>query len=244
MFRVRKVMPTLAYPADLATLLAQRYTAQGASRVDAFYFDPSTDFNDCTPDPAAPTTSGIVVVNAGCLGAQANDTSMAGTYSRFLDKMSAYSPNLLLLQIGVNDLNPASPEASISSGLQGVQRLIGYARGRGMPVLVGTLLPMIPGDVNAAAANLVVPFNNQLVPVAIGAGATVVNLYTDIAADVPDWISPYDGLHPTAAGYQEIASVWFKAIESAFELPPTPTPMPTAASGAVSRGPVPVGSKR
>jgi lysophospholipase L1-like esterase len=38
--------------------------------------------------------------------------------------------------------------------------------------------------------------------------------------DVTDWISPFDGLHPTAAGYQEIASVWFAAIRQSFEVAP------------------------
>jgi hypothetical protein len=38
-------------------------------------------------------------------------------------------------------------------------------------------------------------------------------------SDPTDWISPYDGLHPTEAGYQEIARVWFNSIQNAFELP-------------------------
>jgi lysophospholipase L1-like esterase len=243
-FRVRRVMPNESYPADLTSLLAQRYAAQGASRVDAFTFVLSSDSNDCTTDPPTPTTSGIVVVNAGCLGAQAHDTSPGGTLSRFVDKMGAYSPNLLLLQLGVNDLDVSSPAASISQGLQGVQSLIGYARSKGVPVLVGTLLPMVPGDVNAGAVNLIVPFNNQLWGVATSAGATVVDLYTDIAGDVTDWISPYDGLHPTAAGYQEMARVWFNAVKSAFELPQSSTPSPTAASDQMSRAPARGGSKR
>jgi hypothetical protein len=36
---------------------------------------------------------------------------------------------------------------------------------------------------------------------------------------VTDWISPYDGLHPTEAGYQEMAQVWLTSIQNAFELP-------------------------
>jgi hypothetical protein len=37
--------------------------------------------------------------------------------------------------------------------------------------------------------------------------------------DVADWISPFDGLHPTEAGSQEIARVWACVIQSTFELP-------------------------
>lgn len=245
-FRLRYVEPDESYPADLTSLLAERYTAQGAYRVDAFTFVLSSDSNDCTTDPSAPTTSAIVVVNAGCLGAAANDTSPGGTFSRFVDKIGTYGPGLLLLQIGVNDLNDASPQTSISNGLQGVQRLIGYARSKGVRVMVGTLLPQIAADLtHGGTPDLIMPFNTQLVPVALNAGAEIVDLYSDIVMDVTDWISPYDGLHPTAAGYQEIARVWFNAVRSAFELPP-PAPTPTAAakSQQASRAPVPLGSKR
>jgi hypothetical protein len=91
------VEPDQSYPADLTTRLAQRYTAQGASRVDAFTINLSDDSNDdCNPDPPAPTTSGIVVVNAGCLGAKANDTT---TLNRLKDKIAVYQPDILLLLV-------------------------------------------------------------------------------------------------------------------------------------------------
>ena len=70
--------------------------------------------------------------------------------------------------------------------------------------------------------NLIVPFNTHLVPVATNAGARVVDLYSDLATDVTDWIAD-DGLHPTEAGYQEMARVWFTSIRNAFELPPSST---------------------
>jgi hypothetical protein len=94
-------------------------------------------------------------------------------------------------------------------------------------VLVGTLLPQIAGDVNAGNVHLIVPFNAQLLPRAAGAGAHVVDLYSDIATDVTDWISPYDGLHPTALGYQELARVWFNSLERLFELPGSSTVSPS-----------------
>ena len=90
--------------------------------------------------------------------------------------------------------------------------------------MVGTLLPEIASDLtHGGTPDLIVPFNTQLVPAATNAGARVVDLYSTIAMDVTDWISPYDGLHPTQAGYQEIALVWFNAIRSAFELALTST---------------------
>jgi lysophospholipase L1-like esterase len=224
-FRVHPqyVEPERSYPADLTTLIAQRYAAQGASRVDAFTFIlPPNESNDCNPDPSPATTSGIVVINAGCLGAPANDPN-AKTLPRLVDKIQKYHPDVVLLLIGVNDLDETSPAVSISRGLQGVQTLIAAARsccGSPLPVMVGTLLPQIAADLtHGGAPDLIVPFNTLLVPAATNAGAGVVDLYSDIARDPTDWISPSDGVHPTEAGYQEIARVWFNAIQTAFELP-------------------------
>jgi lysophospholipase L1-like esterase len=205
--RVHFVEPDRSYPADLTALLGQRYAVQGASRVDAF----------CADDPPSPVTSGIVVINAGCLGEQAGSPA---TLFRLIDKILTYHPDVLLLFEGVNDLGGAP---AIPMAVQGVQGLILAARTLGVRVLVGTLLPEIAGKKNGNAANIIVPFNNQLVPVATSAGAIVVDLYGDIVTDVTDWISPYDGLHPTEAGYQEMARVWFNSIKNAFELPSTST---------------------
>jgi lysophospholipase L1-like esterase len=186
--------------------------------VDAFTVNLSDDSHqDCNPNPAAGTTSGIVVINAGCLGAHAGDPVVL---NRLKDKIAAHRPDVLLLLIGVNDLDPTSPGVSISAALQAVQTLIAYARSKSVQVMVATLLPEIAGDYNAGAVNLIVPFNTQLMPAVTNAGARVVDLYSDIATDVTDWIA-YDGLHPTEAGYQEMARVWFTSIRSAFELPPS-----------------------
>jgi GDSL-like lipase/acylhydrolase family protein/HYR domain-containing protein len=220
--RPRNVEPDRSYPADLTTSLAQRYTAQGASRVDAFAVNLSDDSHlDCDLNPA-PTTSGIVVIIAGCLGAHA---TYPETLKRLNKKIGTYHPDVMLLLIGVNDLDPRNPDASISAALQGVQALIACARANSIQVIVGTLLPEIAGDYRAGAVNLIVPFNIQLVPVATNAGARVVDLYSDIVMDVTDWIAD-DGLHPTEAGYQEMARVWFNNIQGAFDLPPSST-LPT-----------------
>ena len=209
-------MPDAAYPADLTTLIAQRYTAQGASRLDSFIFPPENPIN-CGADPAIPTTSGIVVINAGCLGERAEDPA---TLVRLNDKITTYHPDVILLLEGVNDLDSLAPDTSIAAGVQGIRALISAAHSRNVPVMVGTLLPQIATDLShGGAPDLIVPFNAQLVPVATNAGATVVDLYSTLMTDVTDWISPYDGLHPTAAGYREMALLWFNAIRSPYELP-------------------------
>jgi lysophospholipase L1-like esterase len=228
--RPQFVEPDKSYPADLTILLAQRYTAQGASRVDAFTVGAGNTTN-CLTDPPRPIVPGIVVINAGCLGERAEDPT---TLARLNDKLATYRPDVVLLLEGVNDLDALNPATSISAGVQGVQRLIAAAQSRGARVMVGTLLPQIAADLTHGGAPLLIgPFNAQLVPAATNAGARVVDLFSDIAIDVTDWISPYDGLHPTEAGYQEMARVWFNSIKSAFELPTLSTV--TATGGARRR---------
>jgi lysophospholipase L1-like esterase len=214
--RQKFVEPDKSYPADLTILLAQRYTAQGAARVDAFTIGAGNTTN-CGTDPPRPVTSGIVVINAGCLGERAEDLT---TLARLNDKLATYRPDVVLLLEGVNDLDPDDPSTSISAGVHGVQNLIAAAQSRGAHVMVGTLLPQIAVDLTHGGTPLLIaPFNAQLVPAVTNAGARVVDLFSDIAMDPTDWISPYDGLHPTEAGYQEMARVWFNSIQSAFELP-------------------------
>jgi lysophospholipase L1-like esterase len=225
-----------AYPAHLATLLAQRYTEQGASRIDAFAIGPTNLGNDCTnTNPPRPTTSGIVVINAGCLGEPAESTTQCaqdGTCARdrLIGKIAIYHPDLVLLLEGTNDLSadPLRAGASISAGVTGVRGLIAAAQSSGARVLVGTLLPEIAADLtHGGAPDQVVPFNAQLVPAVLSSGASIVDLYSDIVQDQTDWISPLDGLHPTEAGYREMARVWFNSIQKAFELASTTTSVKT-----------------
>jgi lysophospholipase L1-like esterase len=227
--RPRFVEPDKSYPADLTALLAQRYTAQGASRVDAFSVNPF----GCANDPPPPATAGIVVINAGCLGERAQDVS---TLARLNDNIAFYHPDLVLLLEGVNDLNTQDPDASIAAGVRGVQTLIAAARTGAGRVMVGTLLPEIATDLShGGAPDLILPFNAQLVPAATAAGARVVDLYSDVAMDATAWISPYDGLHPTEAGYQEIARVWFASVQNGYELPATARPALSRSGVLVAR---------
>jgi lysophospholipase L1-like esterase len=229
--RPQFVEPDKSYPADLSSLLSQRYTAQGATRVDAF----------CATNPPLPMSSGIVVINAGCLGERAED---ATTLARLNDKLATYDPNIVLLLEGVNDLDRSRPTESISGGVQGVRALIGVAQSRGARVIVGTLPPEIAMDLtHGGAPDLIVPFNAQLTPTAASAGVSIVDVYGDIVRDVEDWISPYDGLHLTEAGYQEMARVWLNSIQLNFELPPAPT-IRTNMSKVLSHVVVSGGAKR
>jgi lysophospholipase L1-like esterase len=196
--RLRALQPALAYPAQLQTMLSQRYPAQAMA---------------------------ISVINDGVQG----ETAVLGT-GRLDGELTAHMPDVLLLLEGVNDIAADDP-SDIGPAINALRSMIRDARGRGAKVLVGTLLPMIPGEKRAGAADLIVPFNSQLVPMALSEGAVVVDLYSPFLADLTDWISPLDGLHPTPAGYQELALLFLNAIKANFEVPPVLTPVSLSPSG-------------
>lgn len=155
----------------------------------------------------------VTVINSGVPGEKAVEgvTRLPGDLAR-------YAPDVLLLQEGVNDINSFGATA-IPATLEAVRGMIRTARGRGARVMVGTLLPQIPGLKRAAAPDLMAPFNAQLVPMAISEGASVVDLYSGVLVNLNVWISPLDGLHPTPAGYSEIGRLFFVKIIAEFEQP-------------------------
>jgi len=179
----------LAYPADLQLMLSQRYTAQT-----------------------------ITVTNGGV----PDETAVQGMV-RLDGQLVLHHPDVLLLLEGVNDLDPVNPSSSMQTALKALQSMIQDARNRRVRVIISTLLPEVPvsGPGNRAnSARLIESFNTQLKAMALSQGALVVDTYSDFSAgNLNDWISPLDGLHPTAAGYQEMARVFFNTIQTTFELP-------------------------
>lgn len=162
------------------------------------------------------------VINAGLSGEKATG---ANTLSRLDTVLTANKADVLFLQEGINDLDATDSASSIAPTIQALRVMIRDAKGRGMRVIVGTLLPQIPGLVRADAPDLIVPFNTQLVAMALSEGALVTDLYATFITDTTDWISPLDGLHPTPAGYQEMAFLFANTLKANFEVPPIVSPV-------------------
>lgn len=152
----------------------------------------------------------IVVVNDGLAG----ETAAAGAV-RLPGELSRYHPNVLLLLEGINDIHGSTGPSGIAPAIAALQTMIEQARGSGAQVVIGTLLPATPGALLPGTVALIVPFNAQLVPMATSSGAFIVDLHAAFLADMTDWIGP-DGLHPTVAGYAELAQLFASAIESDF----------------------------
>jgi lysophospholipase L1-like esterase len=120
----------------------------------------------------------------------------------------------VLLQEGINDLHSRSTDV-----VRGLQRMVQETQGRGVKVLIGTLLPERPGACKAfAEPGVIERTNDGIRAMAAAEGATLVDLYPAIAADMATLLSE-DGLHPSVAGYAKIADTFFEAIKQRFEVP-------------------------
>jgi lysophospholipase L1-like esterase len=141
--------------------------------------------------------------------------TVQGGVTRLPGAISSNSPQVLLLQEGVNNLNGggAAQSAVVAEGLRSMVR---QARSRGIAVFVGTLLPERAGGCRARAPALIAPTNELIRGVANTEGATLVDLYQAFAG-MESTLLGIDGLHPTEAGYDRMAQTFFNAIRGKLE---------------------------
>jgi lysophospholipase L1-like esterase len=200
-----------SYPSVLQTMLRGRYTAQNP-----------------------------VVVNAGLAGEAAND---GDTRRRFTRALNEQSPEILLLQEGINDLHGLDfygiPHATgIANLVRALQDMSNEARGRGIRVFLGTLLPQRPNRCRSYAipprstVDLIAPTNNQIRSMAAAQGLDLIDLFALMEPQL-DTLIGQDGLHPTTAGYNAMAQAFFDAIRQKVEVTPAPA---TAVDGAHESG--------
>jgi lysophospholipase L1-like esterase len=133
--------------------------------------------------------------------------------------LSRDAPEVLLLLEGVNDLN-GGRDAAIPGVVDGLRTMVRVARGQGIVVFLGTLLPQRPGGFRAFAPGSIVPANNLIRSMAVAEGAVLVDLYQTFDGQT-DTLLGADGLHPNDAGYQKMAETFFTAIGARLEIPPT-----------------------
>jgi lysophospholipase L1-like esterase len=131
--------------------------------------------------------------------------------------LSRDAPEALLLLEGVNDLN-GSRDAAIPTVVNGLRSMVRLARGRGVVVFLGTLLPQRPGGFRAFAPGSIVPANDLIRDMAVAEGAVLVDLYQAFDGQTGTLLGP-DGLHPNDAGYQRMAETFFTAIRARLEVP-------------------------
>ena len=164
-------------------------------------------------------TQTFTVSNDGVGG----ETTVGGA-ARLPGVLSARNPEVLLLVEGVNDL-ALGDSSRVAVVINNLRTMVQTARGRGIQVFLGTLLPEIPGGSRTGAIALIVPTNDQIRALAASQGVPLVDLYQAFSGMERTLIGE-DGLHPNAAGYQKIAETFFTAIRSRLEASPTMTSAP------------------
>ena len=225
---------TVVRPAGPPRLSATKFLAFGDS-ITAGFIPDNTDsllagriFRIVQPDLSYPSrlqtllrarypTQNVTVVSSGIPG----EKTFEGVV-RLPGDLVRFTPEVVLLQEGVNDINSLGA-AAIPATIQNLRTMIRTARASGARVMVGTLLPQIPGLSRAAAPDLMAPFNAQLVPMVASEGASIVDLYSGLLVDLKTWISPLDGLHPNGSGYAEIARLFSVRIIAELESPAAAT---------------------
>lgn len=168
----------------------------------------------------------IEVFNEGCAGEFVDGTSpnCPGGIKRLPDMLRQYTPQVVLLMHGANDLRMFE-DNGIPDIIGGLEQMIGEAQRAGAMVLVATLPPQNIAGSRGQGADEVPLLNREIAKMAQDEGAVLVDLYGHMGGSYVGYIGA-DGLHPTPRGYDRIAEIWFDAIRSQFERAPAPPPAP------------------
>jgi lysophospholipase L1-like esterase len=176
------------------------------------------------------TAQEITVANEG-KGGECPIGCSVNAVDRLPAVLSSRMPQWLLLQEGVNNINFDLP-SSIPNVINGLRMLIQQAKARGVPVMVGTLLPERPrseGGCRGYGPELIAPANDQIRALVQSEGEVLVDLYEAFGGG-PGTLIGVDGLHPTEEGYAKIAETFFEEIKKRLEAAPQ-----TARPGLSSR---------
>jgi lysophospholipase L1-like esterase len=155
------------------------------------------------------------VANEGLPGEAVTNVN---TFPRFVTALDTHQPEVLLLQEGVNDLHaPASRRPSPAAIAAALGAMVREAKGRGIPVFVGTLLPERVGACRAFGPERIPPANVEIRAMAAREGAVLVDLYEAFLGQ-EGILLDQDGLHPSVAGYARMAETFFDSIRARLEV--------------------------
>jgi lysophospholipase L1-like esterase len=154
-------------------------------------------------------TQSITVSNRGLGG----ETAIEGN-RRLPGVLGAENPDLLLLLEGINNIRDDGHSAIVSA----LRSDIELAQSRGISVIIATLTPVggTREDNHPGTRAEINAVNDGIFQIAKATGIDPpVDLYTAFLAD-RDFLGE-DGLHPSEAGYQLMADLFFKEIRARFE---------------------------
>ena len=179
---------TVAYPVKLQSMLALRYAAQS-----------------------------ITVINEGSGG----ETAAFGA-TQFASVLNRDMPQAVLLLEGINDIHQAVPQSSgIPVVTSSLRSMVQEGKRRGMVVFLATLLPERKGscrsiDWDVDGVEDVVPADAQIRSLAASENVPLVDMYPAFVGSL-DTLLGADGLHPSEAGYQKMADLFYAAITQRLE---------------------------
>jgi lysophospholipase L1-like esterase len=156
-----------------------------------------------------------VVLNEGNAGENASGTGV----QRFRSVLLQNRPDIVLLMEGTNDLLSGSVGADFA--INALRSMVGEAKNQGIRIALATIPPQRPnGFRNRGAVAAMIPgFNDRIRTLAGGEGIPLIDVYNVMKDDL-SYIG-IDDLHPTARGYDAMATIYFDAIKGAFEERPT-----------------------
>jgi lysophospholipase L1-like esterase len=150
-----------------------------------------------------------------------------------------------LLLEGINDLAPGNHETS-ADVVAALRQDVEMAKSCGVQqVFLSTLTPEVfgcptapPGAANCRdwaidPTDVLTPTNEAIRQLATEKGIVLVDSYRRLAANLAADID-FDGLHLTRAGREDLAQVFFEAIQGAFETQPMSRKSKWPAHSAVS----------
>ena len=175
--------------------------------------------------PAYPTQL-ITMVNEG----RTKEITAQGA-SRLMASLQSVRPEVLLLLEGVVDIDVASntPGPADSTRINvapiaaNLRSMVTTAQGLGVDVMLTTLTPVtFSEEVSPGVSTAILNLNAEIRRMAIELGlGGAVDLHAALDG-VPGMIG-VDELHPTGAGYQRMAEVFFAEIVSRYDTTPRPT---------------------
>jgi lysophospholipase L1-like esterase len=179
--------PVYSYPSQLQPILASRYVGQT-----------------------------LAVSNEGWPG-EFIDTGL----TRLPGAITDNGPEVVLLLEGANDLSASASSATtqyIAGKLRDMVRAC-QTRTTADRVLLANFPPQFVGTPpgRGSGSAFVPELNSRIASVAASEGATLVDLYTPMNADLKRYIGQ-DGLHPTEAGFTLMAQTFAAVIQQKFEV--------------------------
>lgn len=178
----------VAYPVKLQAMLAARYAAQS-----------------------------ITIINEGNGG----ETAAAGALD-LPRVLNTDTPQALLLLEGINDIHAGVPTqaSAIPTMMSSLRTMVQEGKRRGMSVFLATLLPERKGSCRSFdwddGIEDIVPANAQIRSLAQSETVPLVDMYPAFVGSLDTLLGP-DGLHPSEAGYQKMADLFYAAITQRLE---------------------------